>query len=343
MKILGAGTASGTAVSGGTGGVIGAEIRSIAVGVNAATSAVIGGSLSTITTAIQTCDTPTVNAVISGITTAISGGRAAWLAGLISGFTIGVSQGAGHILTEGAIITGGVNGFSSSAGALIMGEIANCASGCTSGGGYTWRGARMSNNTRDLINISNGQAFNTLFGSSTEFSNYNAALRTLIDYVESFDHDQTAGAFRSWTRGGITSSNTGTVYPGRPRSYNAVCESASYPAFFQRQVLVPAGGSVYARCYARKDASMSYLPRVWVFSAEQEPLVSGTPDAEVTMDVADAVDTWEVLEATVTNATDAAKLYTVRMLAKNASGNVYFDPEITVSAGVSRARLVNAA
>jgi hypothetical protein len=174
-------------------------------------------------------------------------------------------------------------------------------------------------------------AYDTLFGSAIEFLSYNAVERRIFDYADSADHDQVAGAFRAWTRGGITSSVATPVFDAsRVRSYNAVCETASYYAFMQRQVLVPAGGSVYVRCYVRKDASMSYLPRVWVFSADLEPLISGSPDAEVIM--TNSVDTWEVLEATVTNTTDAPVLYTVRMLAKNAANNVYFDPIIMTSA-----------
>jgi hypothetical protein len=108
----------------------------------------------------------------------------------------------------------------------------------------------------------------------------------------------------------------------------------------QQRVYVPAGGRLYVRCYVRKDVSMAYLPRLWVFGGEKEPLLAGTPDAEAIM--SNSTDTWEVLEATVTNTTDTPKVYMVRTLAKNASGNVYFDPEIIVS-GISRSRLVGAA
>jgi hypothetical protein len=191
-------------------------------------------------------------------------------------------------------------------------------------------GATLSNNTRDVSSVIDFEAYNTLFGSSTEFLSYNAAPRQAWDYAESIDHDQTAGAFRSWCRGGIATSVSSPVFDAsRVRSYKHTPESATYPVFMQRKVFVPAGGSLYVRCYIQKDATMSYLPRLWVFSADKEPLISGSPDSEQIM--TDSLNTWEILTATVTNSTDSAKAYLVRTLAKNASGNVYTDPIILLS------------
>jgi hypothetical protein len=46
----------------------------------------------------------------------------------------------------------------------------------------------------------------------------------------------------------------------------------------------------------------------------------------------DSVDTWETLETSLTNSTDADREYTLTMVAKNASGYAAFDPIIRVQA-----------
>ncbi len=316
ITLLGTSSSSGTGLSGGISPVIGVDINTLATAISGAVNAIINGVLSNCANGVNAGNACVVNAPISGCTNAVNAGSGHILNNLITGCATGLNAGAGHVLTSLCVIAGN-------------------ASGLVGGSGYVLRGTLMFGNTRDLNNVNAGQAFNTLLGSSTEFLNYAGTSRSLVDYFESLDHDQVAGAFRAWTKGGITSSVVSPVFDAsRPRSYNAVCESATYPIFFQRLVQVPAGGSVYVRCYVRKDASMAYLPRLQVFSAEKEPLLSGSPDVEVQM--TNSTNTWEVLEATVTNTTDAPKLYVVRCLAKNASDNVYFDPIIRTSSYINQ-------
>lgn len=347
VKILG--TGSGTGINGGgTGGVVSAEIRQLANGISGATGLTLGGTITNCGTAGITggSGSHVIHAAVSGCATGISSGGAHVISGIISGCTTGTSPGSQAYSHVALVISGcAIGATGGGQNRFVNTEVSGCTSGISGGGGHLLLNATLKNNTQDLNATNDVRADNTLLESTTEFSGYNSSGRTLATYSESRDHDQVAGAFRSWCKGGIVSSVASPVYDAsRVRSYNAVCESADYPAFLQRQVWVPDGGSLFVRCYARKDASMSYrLPRLWVFSADKEPLVSGTPDAEMTMDAADTVDTWEVLTAAVSNASGAAKAYVVRMLAQNASGNVYFDPEITVSAGVSRGRLVNGA
>lgn len=332
VKILGASTASGTGINGGTNGIIGAEVRQLNTGfTGGGTGHSIGGTVTNIGagSALNGGDTFTVNASISAGTNGIIGGRGFLINGIISGQTDGINAGAAHILSPTSIISGCANAVDGSAAPLLMGSLVNCATAVNTGSGHLWRGATMNNNTRDLSRVCSGQAFNSLFGSGTEFLNYNAASRSIIDYVESLDHDQTGGAYRAWTRGGITSSVASPVYDNRVRSYNAVPESATYYAFWQRQVVVPAYGSINVAVAVQKDTSMAYLPNVQIFPSSMEPLISGS--ATLTLTMTNSTNTWEVLEGTVTNNTDAAVYYTVRMLAKNASGNVYWSPVIRVS------------
>lgn len=173
-----------------------------------------------------------------------------------------------------------------------------------------------------------GQFFNCLFADAVEFT-FSAIISPFLQ-TESFDHDQVTGAYKNLSRGGAVASDTGTVFDAsRVRSYKHSPTSTTFYTFMQRSVEVPEGASLYVRCYVQKDASMAYLPRLWVFDAKKEPFLTGTPDSEIIM--TNSTSTWEILETTVTNTTNTPKNYIVRTLAKNASGNVYFDPIIRLS------------
>lgn len=328
IKIIGISAAgSGNGINGGTAGYIAAEMRLLATGVRLGQDHTVGGAISNCANGLSgAAPGHTVNGVISACTQGVANSIAIIVNGLISGCATGLS------VALNARFTGIVNGCPSGilGACTVTGIVKGCRSGLNGSSGYVVRNATLSNNLRDLNSVGTAFFINTLFGSATEFAAYNTDTRLIADYVESIDHDQVAGAFRAWTRGGIVTSVSSPVYDSsRVRSYQHAPESATYPVFMQRQVYVPPGGSIYVRCYVRKDSSMSYLPRLWIFSADKEPLLSGSPDSEQIM--TNSIDIWEVLTATVTNSTDSPKLYIVRTLAKAASGNVYADPIIRVS------------
>ena len=325
------GNTTGTAINIGTvTNLIGAEIRAFATGIASGSLVVINGTITGCTTAVSNTTAYTINAVMSGGTTAVNGGSANIITGLISGFTNAVSAGLSQLIS-GATITGCTAAVTASISpSLINATLTGCATAVNQGSGLSLRNVSMSSNTQDFNRPGSGVAQNTLFGSTTEFLNYTNSIRQIYDYVESLDHDQVVGAFRAWCRGGIVSSVASPVYDSsRVRSYDHVPESATLYVFRQQQVWVPPGGSVVVRCFVQKSVSMSFLPRLWVFSADKEPFITGSPDAAVLM--TDSINTWEVLSATVTNSTNALKPYIVRTLAQNATGHFYADPIIRVS------------
>ena len=179
--------------------------------------------------------------------------------------------------------------------------------------------ATFSDNTQD-INYSEFDAYNTSFGSSTEVSNYASLSKETFSY--SIDHDQVDGAYKAWTKGGITTRQAVTYPTGFTYAMQTVLESATYEGYWQKEVTVSGGASVNITAYLRKDASMAYLPRVIVFDkATTDPFAGGTGLNTFTM--TDAIDTWEDELYGYTNTGSEDVTLVIRVLGKNATGNVY--------------------
>ncbi len=307
---------------------IAASMRNLTAAIASVQNGTIGGVMAGCTTGNSTGFANTLNGVVTGGTNANNACQATILNGLISGCNTGLVN--CQVTIVNGIITGCANGLNQCSGSLVTGSLINSGNGLFNCPGTTLQNATLNNNNRDLSNAMTGQAFNTLFGSAVEFNAYNSVASQVYDYFESIDHDQVAGAFRAWTHGGIVNSIASPAFDAsRVRSYQHVPENTSFPVFRQQLIVVPEGATLYVRCYVQKDASMSYLPRLWVFSADKEPLITGSPDSEIIM--TNSTNTWEILETTVTNTTNGDKMYKVRTIAKNASGNVYFDPIIRLS------------
>jgi len=174
-------------------------------------------------------------------------------------------------------------------------------------------------NTRD-INTSVFSAYNVTFGVTTENLNY--GLLAKESYSESVDHDATAGAFKSWTKGGVTTKQTTTYPAGKTYSMQLVLADAANEGFWQREVTVGAGASINITSYLRKSASMAYLPRVIIFNkASTDPFAGGTGLDTFTM--TDSVDTFESDTYTYYNSTSEDVTIVIRTQGKNASGNVF--------------------
>lgn len=338
VKIIGAG-AVGTGLSTITNGFIAAEVRGFSVGINAATTCTINGTISGCATGVQSVAASTVNANFTGCTNGVNASTNVILTGLISGITRVFSVSSVSICcVVSGIISGCSEGMSGNSDMLLTGSIRNCNFAIMGALNLKTNGAILENNNFDLRFVRSGRLFNTQLNSSTEFLGYNSDTnRKVSDYIESIDHDGIVGNYKAWVLGGLVTTSTATVFDLRPRSYQHAPESTTYPVFMKREVLVPAGETLSVTCYARKTVTMSYLPRLWLFSAEKDPLIFGSPDAQDTM--TDSVDAWETLEAELTNSTDSDKTYVVMTLAKNATGNVYFDPVISTGGGAGR--LVN--
>lgn len=349
IKITGTGS-TGIGFSGGTGAVIGAEVRGFASCFNGCTSGTIGGSISGSTNALVGCITCTVNAPIVGCTTGVNNCLGCTLSGpVISGNATGIGNvcygltcsslisgcTTGVINVNGSAFTGSINGCGAGIQSVIgckfvgitIGNCTNAAIGCNA----TFLNVTFSGNTNDFNLAASGSV---AYGSTPGiFTSYNSpSFHTVWDYMESIDHGNVVGGFQAWCLGGIVSDIASPVYDAtRSRSYKHAAESASAYVFRQQQILVPPKGSINVRCYVQADTAMAYLPRLWVFAASKEPLITGSADVEVTMPGGYSINTWYILSATFTNSSDEPYPYIVRTLAKNASGNVYFDPIIRVS------------
>lgn len=238
--------------------------------------------------------------------------------GIFSGSTFLLSLGSGISITGGK--------FCGSSAAVITSIGANILGGTFSGNSYGLSqcsakvsGATFSDNTYDLRQVS-GYLYNQVISSAVE--NYEYAFLTRENYLESVNHDNSAGAFKAWTKGGVTTYVASPAPTGFTRSYQLALENASVEGFWQRSVLVPAGATVTFTMYLRKSESMSYKPRCWIFYEGLEPLLSGTPlDEFIYPD--DTNDTWATDTYAYTNYNDYDEKLLVRFLGKNATGNVF--------------------
>lgn len=148
-------------------------------------------------------------------------------------------------------------------------------------------------------------------------------------YSESIDHDQVAGAYKAWTKGGVTTKQAVTYPTGFTNSMQTVLESATSEGYWQKELSVGAGQSVNITSYLRKDSSMTYLPRVIMFLKNTtDPFAGGTGLHTFTM--TDSVDTWEDDTYTYSNDTSEDVVLVIRTQGKNATGNLfsYLDIEV---------------
>lgn len=334
VKILGPGS-TGTGITGGNSypstNVTGAEIRGLSVAFTTPTNHTINGTISGCASGLSaTTANCIINAIITGLTgTACVGGYNCTVNGIISGCQTAISGTYGWIVSASAIITGCVNALNVVFGMKFYGKISGCGNALSTGN-VNFYSASLLNNSVGLTSLMDVKCYNTLFTSSADGNYSNPIRSSQVQYSESYDHNQVVGAYKAWSMGGLTVDDTGTVYDSsRARSYKLTCETATYLGFFQREIELQPGQSVYVRCYVQKSVSMSYLPRLWVMSSDKEPIITGSPDSEVIM--TNSTSTWEILETTVTNTATYPKKYIVRMLGKNASGNVWFDPIIRTS------------
>jgi len=169
------------------------------------------------------------------------------------------------------------------------------------------------------LSIYSGRLINTLM-TGTE----NAAYMYFSElvYTESIDHDQVAGAYKAWTTGGVTTKQAVTKPTGYASAMQTVLASASYKGYWQKEITIGAGASVNIEMNLRKDASVTYLPRVIVFNkATIDPFAGGAGLYTFTM--TNSVDTWENDLYTYTNSGSEDVTLVIRCQGMNATGNMY--------------------
>jgi len=154
---------------------------------------------------------------------------------------------------------------------------------------------------------------------------------TTYQNCQSEDHNGVDGALKAWCKGGVVTSQVTTKPDGYTQAYLLDPESATYPVFYTKSFSVEPGKSVSIEVQLRKDASMTYLPRIYLVKSVENPLAGSTPTDTFTM--TDSTDTWETDTFSITNSTDYDQDYTLWFVAKNASGNVYSAYDITTQGG----------
>ena len=161
---------------------------------------------------------------------------------------------------------------------------------------------------------------------TTENFGYNNVASVVWDYTPSYDHDATAGKFKSWTKGGITLSETTTVPGGYTQGYKMTCEDADNPCFHQEEVSLEPGETLEVDGQIKfADSHAAYLPRLELINPGADPLWGSGETPLDTDSVASGTSTaWQAVSVSYTNATALAKPILIRTLAKRASGDVYF-------------------
>jgi hypothetical protein len=280
-------------------------------GLRDCTSATIsGGTFSGNTQGLYNCTSATIS---GGTFSGNSYGLYNCPYATISGGTFsGNGQGVG--ICTNATISGGT--FSGNTQGLR-----DCTSATISGGTFT-------TNTNDLYNTF-GMLHNITLTAATEHSTY-TSLPSQIN-CQSEDHDGVDGALKAWCKGGVVTSQVTVKPDGYTQAYLLDPESATYPVFFTKQFSVEPSKTVNVVVQLRKDASMTYLPRVYLMASIGNPLAGATPVDTFTM--TDSTDTWESDTFTIANSTDYDQDYTLYFVAQNATDNAYAAYDITTQGG----------
>jgi len=307
----------------------------------------ISGTISGCTYALSYSNTNTISGTISGCTYALSASHNNTISGTISGCDRGLS--ASHNNTISGTISGCDRGLYASNTNTISGTISGCdrglyasnnntISGTISGCTYALSASHnntisgtISGCTYALFNSYDCILYSTdLTSVTTENSGYNDTTSSPdYSYTPSYNHDNMAGAFKSWAKGGITTSQTASVPSGFIRWYRHACESASYYAFRQEVIALSPGHTLTVDSIMRLaggDDLSANPPTVEIIDCANDPMWGGgaSPLASAAIPTSDGSDTdWQTLtRLTYTNSGDIPMRVLVRAKASHASADV---------------------
>jgi len=223
-----------------------------------------GGVCTATSTAFSTCTSPTVGGgVIANCQYAIAYGSGTNITGGVFSGNANVTSLSNANIISGGVFVGNTTIFNSALGSTISGGVfygnkvvlMSCIDSKLIGGTFLRTGngndyavimgsfaelkhVVMQLNEYDIRN-SVIKAYNTFFGSSSEVYGY--ATFSKYSYSESIDHDQVAGAYKAWTKGGVTSSQAVTVPTGYTKAMQTVLENAAVEGYWQKEFTVGAG------------------------------------------------------------------------------------------------------
>jgi len=218
-------------------------------------------------------------------------------------------------------LSGNTNGFSSCSGLQISG---GTISGNTYGIYYSSGLAKSSMSNSTELYVCHDLILRDTSMTGTEHSGYNGSSAAPAFYSESINHDGVAGAFKSWSRGGITVSCVDPTGCGNPGWLQMMCESSTYQIIVQQVHEIQPNEWLYVDVRMRKDTSMAWLPRIQIVDAFDDPLVRPAASylAETVMP-SDVNDETVHLAASYFNSESIRRKVLIRVAAKNATGNVY--------------------
>jgi len=206
------------------------------------------------------------------------------------------------------------------------------------GGVLMYGGSFATSANGDLYDVL-GYAVGTTFGSTPQMAGNNIANNAPWHFFESQDNGGVSGAYKSWSYGGIVTSDAGTVFDAsRSRSYKLACSDASHYGFMQIPLTIEAGATLNVKCYMYKDTSMISLPAVQIIDPFQDPLISGSYSALASSAMSNSTNTWETIYVSYTNPNARKMQVLIRCVGKNASGNVWFDP--IIEQGIHKSRML---
>lgn len=340
------GVIGGNGISGITAGsnnLINGFICGVSTGITRESSSAISATIigcSTGTSGLVGCTT--TGCVVSSCSTGASAlsssiGDSVFPDGLISHCAVGTNGFADGVIGAVVSCTSRAIGTSTSTNNRFLGSVYSCNyvgtsmtanyfSGRIAGCNIVFEGCRNCL-FHNLILLSNSNNFST---SKTLFAAYDSSLGEDIyrsgfsrsDISTSINHNGVNGAFRAWTRGGITSSTATDPPTGRVRSYQTVCESATYPGWYQREIVVDAGRQLRLRVWLKADAGVEIKAQLVLPTAD--PLITGTGTGEW-QQIGTSDGTWyEYVTSWTNSATYPVTIY-ARVLSTAESGNGYSD------------------
>lgn len=154
-----------------------------------------------------------------------------------------------------------------------------------------------------------------------------------LNYTESFDHNQVAGAYARWMLAGRVDTQNLVLPAGYTLGYKYTLANTTYYFHHPINIVVLAGAKIDIEVQLRKTVSMAYLPRAYLMKSIENPIVVPAHAID-SFTMTDSTDTWESDTFTIDNSAGTYdKNYTLWFVAKNASGNVYSAYKITAQGG----------
>ena len=145
-------------------------------------------------------------------------------------------------------------------------------------------------------------------------------------YIASYNHNQVPGAFKSWSKGGITVSSTPPAGAIGSGWYKLMLTSANDYGFWQMPVTVPAGCMLHHTIKLVASKSMSYRARVQIIDPFADPLVisNAQPLAEAVLPEGYTAGSVYMFRLTWMNTDAFPKTVLLRVVGRNADGDIYF-------------------